>query len=590
MRITNITAVTHPLTTIVTTLPSPIASSLPTCSVASGSIQVDSFGLTFDGTSDFLVEVTADELDGDTRTQPIHMTHTESDLVLVPSVDYSFESDRQGWVTTAGTFNRILGSGANGTVVHMSSSSGAPFACDIVQSPLLVLTDTSTLKIWVRYDIEPHSDADYDRANFSVVNGLTGERTVISPTGGRLYSVANGSPNGTCQTARQAGYNGTTPGFPNGFFEADWTQAALNPGSNLTGVPMNLQVNYGTDQSDSGQGFDFDEVTLTDVYTQVPDAHSDDCALATSVGPSALAVDASGNGILEPGETAVISPSWANTGLNAVALTGSASNFAGPDGPTYDLTDAAGAYPDSDPGTTVACSDCYSVQITAATRPSTHWDATIQEDVNNTGLRAGSLASKTWTLHVGGSFTDVPSSSNFYPAIENVLHHHVTAGCGDGTAFCPTDSVTRQQMAVFLLRAKEGNGYTPPPCTTQVFGDVPCDSPFAPWVNELAARHVTAGCGDGSNFCPADPTTRQQMAVFLLKTKEGSSYVPPACSVPVFGDVPCSSAFAPWVDELVSRGVTAGCGNGDYCPTSEVARQQMAVFLVKTFGLVLYGP
>ena len=79
------------------------------------------------------------------------------------------------------------------------------------------------------------------------------------------------------------------------------------------------------------------------------------------------------------------------------------------------------------------------------------------------------------------------------------------------------------------------------------------------------------------------------MAVFLLKMKEGSSYVPPACTVATFGDVPCDSAFAPWIYELVNRGVTAGCGGGNYCPTGSVARQQMAVFLVKTFGLSLYG-
>jgi hypothetical protein len=144
-------------------------------------------------------------------------------------------------------------------------------------------------------------------------------------------------------------------------------------------------------------------------------------------------------------------------------------------------------------------------------------------------------------------------------------------------------------MAVFLLKAKEGASYNPPACTTQVFDDVPCSSPFAPWVNELSGRGITAGCGP-TTYCPTDPTNRQQMAVFLLKTEEGSGYVPPACTTQAFDDVPCSSPFAAWVNELVSRGVTAGCGGSNYCPTSPVARQQMAVFLVKTFGLLLYGP
>ncbi len=60
---------------------------------------------------------------------------------------------------------------------------------------------------------------------------------------------------------------------------------------------------------------------------------------------------------------------------------------------------------------------------------------------------------KDWTLHVGGSFTDVPTDSLFYPSIETVLHNGVTAGCGAGDTFCPGDTVTRQQMAVFLLKA-----------------------------------------------------------------------------------------------------------------------------------------
>jgi len=37
--------------------------------------------------------------------------------------------------------------------------------------------------------------------------------------------------------------------------------------------------------------------------------------------------------------------------------------------------------------------------------------------------------------------------------------------------------------------------------------------------------------------------------------------------------------------QLAAEGITAGCGGGDYCPDAEVTRDQMAVFLVRTFGL-----
>jgi hypothetical protein len=144
-------------------------------------------------------------------------------------------------------------------------------------------------------------------------------------------------------------------------------------------------------------------------------------------------------------------------------------------------------------------------------------------------------------------------------------------------------------MAVFLLVSREGASYTPPPCVTPVFSDVPCSNGFAKWINELSNRGVTSGCGVGT-FCPTDPVTRQQMAVFLLVTREGVGYTPPPCTTPTFSDVPCSNGFAKWIEELVRRGVTAGCGPGIFCPTTAVTRGQMAVFLVTAFGLELYGP
>jgi hypothetical protein len=161
----------------------------------------------------------------------------------------------------------------------------------------------------------------------------------------------------------------------------------------------------------------------------------------------------------------------------------------------------------------------------------------------------------------------------------------VTSGCDVTTAFyCPDSPVTREQMALFLLRSKEGVGYGPSPCVTAPFGDVPCSSPFAAWIRDLVQRGITAGCGAGL-YCPGSPVTRGQMAVFQLKAFEGGGFTPPPCGTPRFSDMPCSDPFAPWVEELVRRGVTAGCGGDAYCPSSPVTRAQMAVFLVTMFKL-----
>ncbi len=80
----------------------------------------------------------------------------------------------------------------------------------------------------------------------------------------------------------------------------------------------------------------------------------------------------------------------------------------------------------------------------------------------------------------------------------------------------------------------------------------------------------------------AQGTTREEMTLALAKALDISQ--PPAC-VPgqeMFNDVPASSPFCPYIEELARRGITGGCGGGNYCPSALVTRQQMAVFLVKT--------
>jgi hypothetical protein len=137
-------------------------------------------------------------------------------------------------------------------------------------------------------------------------------------------------------------------------------------------------------------------------------------------------------------------------------------------------------------------------------------------------------------------------------------------------------------MAVFLLKARHGLCYTPPPCSG-TFGDVACPSTFANWIEALAAEGITGGCG-GTNYCPQNPVRRDQMAVFLLKAEHGSSYLPPPCAG-VFPDVPCPSTFADWIEQLAAESITGGCGGGNYCPSNPNTRGQMAVFISKTFNL-----
>ena len=121
------------------------------------------------------------------------------------------------------------------------------------------------------------------------------------------------------------------------------------------------------------------------------------------------------------------------------------------------------------------------------------------------------------------------------------------------------------------------------------FSDVPVDHAFYFFVMTAADDGVSAGCGSG-NFCPDAPITRAQMAVFLLKATQGEHYAPPPATGTVFADVPATAFAADWIEDLASRGVTGGCGGGNYCPGAPVTRAQMAVFLLKAHLGPAYVP
>jgi hypothetical protein len=298
--------------------------------------------------------------------------------------------------------------------------------------------------------------------------------------------------------------------------------------------------------------------------------------------PFALNADPLGNLVLEPTESVAISPSWFNGTAAPVLLTGTASNFTGPVGPTYTLTDFAASYGTIGTAASANCisqGNCYLVSVTG-TRPGTHWDSTFLE-TPTTG------SPKTWTLHVGGSFTDVPTTNPFYRFIETLLHKNVTGGCAAGL-YCPANATTRQEMAAFVLLAKEPPGFFPPDCAVPPFNDVPAGSPFCRWIRELSTRGVVAGCGSG-NYCPGNSVLRQEMAIFALATLS-PTFTPPPCTTPPFADVAIGNPFCPAIQELRNRGVVSGCTPTNYCPGSPVTRQEMAVFMTGTFGLRLYLP
>ena len=190
---------------------------------------------------------------------------------------------------------------------------------------------------------------------------------------------------------------------------------------------------------------------------------------------------------------------------------------------------------------------------------------------------------EVYTVVKSSTFADAPISYWSYNFIERLFKAGITSGClPDPLIYCPDNTVTRAQMAVFLVRALHGSGFTPP-AAVGLFADVLPGAFAANFIEQLAADGITSGCG-GGNYCPNQPVTRAQMAVFLVRARHGLGFAPPS-AVGIFADVPPGSFGANFIEQLAADGVTSGCGGGNYCPDSSVTRAQMAVFLVKTFNL-----
>jgi hypothetical protein len=190
------------------------------------------------------------------------------------------------------------------------------------------------------------------------------------------------------------------------------------------------------------------------------------------------------------------------------------------------------------------------------------------------------------------TFDDVPKTSSQWAYVEALVRQGITSGCSrTPPLYCPYASVTRAQMAVFMIRAMGETQYNKPPPT---FTDVPASHSAYGYIERMYALGITGGCSTSPmRYCPDSPVTRSQMAVFLCRAASKAPLTP---GTPTFADVPSSASFYGYVERLADpaswggTAVTSGCAAGPprlYCPYSPVTRGQMAVFLVRAFNIPL---
>ncbi len=107
------------------------------------------------------------------------------------------------------------------------------------------------------------------------------------------------------------------------------------------------------------------------------------------------------------------------------------------------------------------------------------------------------IGSDNFTYSLAPYFADVPSSHPEFPWVQKMRDLGITAGCGTNI-YCPNDAVTRGQMAVFIVRARFGAtaGFTYP--LTPLFTDVGTDNAYFAWIQKMKQLGITSGCGPGT--------------------------------------------------------------------------------------------
>jgi hypothetical protein len=129
--------------------------------------------------------------------------------------------------------------------------------------------------------------------------------------------------------------------------------------------------------------------------------------------------------------------------------------------------------------------------------------------------------------------------------------------------------LTREQLGG-LYRSLTLAQFQPPACVAgqEMFTDVPASNPFCPWIQELARRGITVGCS-ATEYCPGNPVTRAQMAVFVVKAMEACPTLDPTDQMVRVGGVCIDKYEASLWDAPVGGDQITGaipCGaNGQDC-------------------------
>ncbi|HXW68427.1 MAG TPA: DUF3443 family protein, partial [Dissulfurispiraceae bacterium] len=177
------------------------------------------------------------------------------------------------------------------------------------------------------------------------------------------------------------------------------------------------------------------------------------------------------------------------------------------------------------------------------------------------------------------AFFDVPSSYWAYAYVEAIYNAGITVGCGNSD-YCPAGDVTRDEMAAFIIRALYGDNFTY--TQTPYFTDVPATDYFFPFIQKMKDMNITTMSGTylPGDSVTRDEMAAFLVRARQVKSGQGAENFT-YTTTPYFTDVPATDPYFTYVQNLKDNGITTVTGT--YDPDEIVPRDQMAAFIARAF-------
>ncbi|MDE0234693.1 MAG: S-layer homology domain-containing protein [bacterium] len=193
-------------------------------------------------------------------------------------------------------------------------------------------------------------------------------------------------------------------------------------------------------------------------------------------------------------------------------------------------------------------------------------------------------------------FGDLPTDQAQADNINCIAYFGITKGTST-TTYSPDRPVTREEMALFLIRLAGKVGIAVPSASDFGFTDIghlSAESRDA--INQLAELEITKGTSE-TTFSPGDEVRREHMALFIARLMDKME--PPAFGDHTFGytpadvvgtaDRPLDQPFTDLdevlqdtvdtINKLYELGVIAEAPGGNYDPADPITRATMADFM-----------